>query len=203
LWMYLPAILFFTGIVSGIYPAFYISRIEVVTILKGTLQFGKRNPLTKIFLGLQIVLALLLITSAVLFTQNSNYVSKRNWGYNQHQAMYAAVPNYGGFDQLRSAVSQDPDVISMAGAAQHLGKGNVTTIVRIGTSNEPVDELAVDAHYLETMGIQLTQGRNFKDQSENDKRSIIVNELFAQSLNLSETVARQLKSIVFRMILLV
>ncbi|NOS91683.1 MAG: FtsX-like permease family protein [Cyclobacteriaceae bacterium] len=193
LWIYLPAILFFTGILSGIYPAFYISRFEVVTILKGTLQFGKRNPLTKVFLGLQIVLALLLITSAVLFTQNSDYVSKRSWGYNQHQAMYVAVPNYAGFDKLRATVSEDPDVLSVAGSAQHLGRGNVTTIVRLGTRNEPVDELAVDAHYLETMGIQVLQGRNFKDQSESDKRSVIVNELFAQTMNLSEPVGATIK----------
>lgn len=193
LWIYLPAILFFTGILSGIYPAFYISRFEVVTILKGTLQFGKRNPLTKVFLGLQIVLALLLITSAVLFTQNSNYVAGRSWGYNQHQALYVAVPNYAGFEQLRTAVSQDPDVLSVAGAAQHIGRGHATTIVRIGTRNESVDELAIDAHYLETMGIQLTQGRNFRDQSENDKRSIIINELCAQTLNLSEPIGSSIK----------
>ncbi len=193
LWMYLPAILFFTGILSGIYPAFYISRFEIVTILKGTLQFGKRNPLTKVFLGLQIVLALLLITSAVLFTQNSNYVADRSWGYNQHQAMYVAVPNYSGFDQLRTAFSQNPNVISLAGAAQHLGKGNLNTIIRLGSRNESVDELAIDAQYLETMGIQLLAGRNFKDQSENDKRSIIVNELFVATLNLSEPVGSSIK----------
>ena len=193
LWVYLPAILFFTGILSGIYPAFYISRFEVVTILKGTLQFGKRNPLTKVFLGFQIVLALLLITSAVLFTKNSNYVAKRSWGYNQHQAMYVAVPNYSAFDKLRTAVSQDPNVLSVAGAGQHVGRGHITTIIRLGTRNDPVDELAIDAHYLETMGIQLAQGRNFKDQSENDKQSVIVNELFAQTLNLSEPVGTSIK----------
>ena len=193
LWIYLPAILFFTGIVSGIYPAFYISRFEVITILKGTVQFGKRNPLTKVFLGFQIVLALLLITTAVMFTQNNSYISKRSWGYNQHQALYVSVPNFSGFENLKAAVSQNPNVLSVAGSSQHLGKGNTTSIIRIGTKQEVVDAFGVDAHYLETMGVQILHGRNFKDRSENDKRSIIVNEFFVQSLAMTEPVGQSIK----------
>ncbi len=193
LWIYLPAILLLTGIASGIYPAFYISRFEVITILKGTIQFGKRNPLTKVFLCLQMVLSLLVITTAVMFTQNNMYVSNRSWGYNQHQALYVSIPNFSGFENLQTAVSQNPKILSTAGSSQHLGKANTTSIVRIGTKQEVADALGVDARYLETMGVQILQGRNFKDQSENDKRTVIINELFAQSLAIAEPVGQSIK----------
>jgi ABC-type antimicrobial peptide transport system permease subunit len=193
LWIYLPAILLLTGIASGIYPAFYISRFEVIAILKGTIQFGKRNPLTKVFLCLQMVLSLLVITTAVMFTQNNMYVSNRSWGYNQHQALYVSIPNFSGFENLQTAVSQNPKILSTAGSSQHLGKANTTSIVRIGTKQEVVDALGVDARYLETMGVQILQGRNFKDQSENDKRTVIINELFAQSLAIVEPVGQSIK----------
>jgi putative ABC transport system permease protein len=75
LWIFLPLILLITSIVSGIYPSFYISRFQVVSILKGNVKFGQRNPLTKIFLGFQLVLCCVFITCSVLFTQNTHYLT--------------------------------------------------------------------------------------------------------------------------------
>ena len=46
LWIYLSAILLFTSIASGIYPSLYISNFQVAGILKGTVKFGQKNPLT-------------------------------------------------------------------------------------------------------------------------------------------------------------
>ncbi|MEJ0033472.1 MAG: FtsX-like permease family protein [Bacteroidota bacterium] len=91
LWMYLLAILLITGIASGAYPAFYISRFQVVGIFRGVVKFGTKNPITKIFLGVQLVLACLFIASAVAFTENSWYIEKRPWGYNQADVLYSVV----------------------------------------------------------------------------------------------------------------
>ena len=92
LWIFLPAVLLFTSIASGIYPSLYISKFNVVGIFKGSVEFGRKNPLTKIFLGVQLVLSCIFLTSAVMFTQNSRYLAKRSWGYNQQQVLYAIVP---------------------------------------------------------------------------------------------------------------
>ena len=43
LWLFLGTILIATGLISGIYPAFYIAKFEVVKIFKGTVKFGKKK----------------------------------------------------------------------------------------------------------------------------------------------------------------
>src|SRR5690606_13840148 len=91
LWIFLVSLLLFTGIVSGIYPAFYISKFDVVKIFKGSVRFGKKNPLTKLFLVVQLVLACITITCSVVFTQNNTYLNNRPWGYNASGAMYIEV----------------------------------------------------------------------------------------------------------------
>jgi putative ABC transport system permease protein len=54
-----------------------------------------------------------------------------------------------------------------------------------------VNRLSVDANYFETMGLQLKEGRGFIKDSENDKQAVVVNELLAMNLNLTEPIGQQ------------
>jgi putative ABC transport system permease protein len=193
LWIYLIAILLFTGVAAGIYPAFYISKFEVIKILKGSVQFGQKNPLTKLFLGFQLIIACILITSAVMFTQNTSYLSKRNWGYNQESVLYAGVPDHASFEQLNAVMARDPNVISTAGSSHHLGKNYTTAVVHMPDRQYEVDQLSVDANYFETMGLHRQDGRVFKENFASDKQAIVVNELFVKSLALKSPIEQTLK----------
>lgn len=193
LWIYLTSILLLTGIMAGIYPAFYISKFEVVQIIKGSVQFGQKNPLTKLFLGFQLIISCILITSAVMFTQNTAYLSKRSWGYNQETVLYVNVPDHSSFEQLNAAMAQHPNVLSISGSSHHLGRNNITTVVHRPDRQYEVDQLSVDANYFETMGLHLQHGRVFKDFYESDKQAVVVNELFAKSMVLEQPIEQSFK----------
>ncbi len=193
LWIYLISIMLFTAIASGIYPAFYISKFEVIRILRGSVQFGKKNPLTKIFLGVQLILACLFVTSAVMFTQNTSYLASRSWGYNQEAALYMKVPDLAAFEQVSAAMASDPNVLTISGSVNHLGKSHATVIVHLNGHQNEVDQLSVEPNYFETMGIHLQQGRVFKDHHESDKQTVLVNESFAVSLGLEQPVGQLFK----------
>ena len=183
LWLFLVAVLFITGMISGLYPALYISRFEVVNILKGSSKFGTQNPMNKILLGFQLILACILVTCAVMFTQNTDYVAKRNWGYNQNDALYAEVHSQQAYEQLYAAMAQNPNVTAIAGSANHIGKNYGTTVVKLPPNKEyEVERLGVDANYFATMGITLVKGRSFNLHPEADKHSVIVNEEFLKNL---------------------
>lgn len=186
LWLYLAAVLLFTGIASGIYPAFYISKFQVVGILKGSVKFGKKNPITKILLTFQLILACILITAAVMFTQNSAYLANRSWGYNQLQTLYAEVPDQSAFEQLSAVMEQYPEVISISGSKHHLGKNQTTAIIHLPDHEYEVDQLSVDANYFETMGLKLNVGRTFNKDDKSDRKSVVVNETFIKNIGLSQ-----------------
>jgi ABC-type antimicrobial peptide transport system permease subunit len=182
LWIYLPIILLITSIASGIYPAIYISHFQATTILKGSVKFGQRNLLTKVFLCFQLVFACVFITMSVMFTQNTDYMSKRSWGYNQSDGLYALVPDQSSFEQLSTIMSQNPDVVSISGSAHHIGRSHKSTVLHFPSRNYEVDQLEVDAKYYETMGLQLKDGRWFNDFEGSDQQSVVINETLANTL---------------------
>jgi len=202
LWVYLPAILLVTAVASGLYPSLYISKFQVVGILKGSVRFGKKNPLTKVFLVLQLILACIFVTGAVMFSQNTAYLTHRSWGYNEHQALYVNLPDAAAYEKLEALLSRDPDVVSISGSVEHLGRSHVTAIVRTPSHPFEVDQLSVDARYFKTMGLQLAAGRVFADHSEEDERTIVVNNLLVQNLALKDPVGQMVRidSIQYRII---
>ena len=183
LWIYLPVILLLTSIASGIYPSLYISRFQVVGILKGAVKFGQKNPLAKIFLSFQLIMACVFITMAVMFTQNNSYLAKRSWGYNNGETLYAVVPDQASYEQLSARMSQHADVLSISGSTHHIGKKNTTTVLHFPQREYEVDQLSVDAKYFETMGLELKAGRVFNDHDGSDRHAVVVNELLGNNLH--------------------
>ena len=193
LWIFLPAVLLFTSIASGIYPSLYISKFNVVGIFKGSVQFGRKNPLTKTFLGIQLVLSCIFLTSAVMFTQNSSYLAKRSWGYNQQDVLYAIVPDQFAYEELHALLTQEPDVLSISGSKDHLGKSNTGAVLQFPDGELEVDQFAVDANYFETMGIPLLKGRMFNDHEGSDKQAIVANELLVKNMGWAQPIGQQFK----------
>jgi putative ABC transport system permease protein len=190
LWLFLSAVLMLTGVVSGLYPAFYIARFEVITIFKGSVRFGTSNPLTKTFLGFQLVLACVLITGAVIFTQNASFLYKKDWGYQQKSTLYVPVPDRSAFEQLQAKMVQHPQVLSISGSAHHLGKEVGSAVVHLPDRKYEVLQLGVDAHYFETMGLQLQAGRLFREHPDGDRQAVVVNELLVKTMNLQKPIGQ-------------
>ena len=192
IWLFLIALALLTGIISGLYPAFYISKFEAGKVFAGSQQFGRKNPLTKLFLGAQLVLACMTITSGVVFTQNNTFQNNRSWGYDPHGALYMELPDQKAFDKFYSVMSQNSNVLSITGSKDHLGK-NVSSVLLRKDDNKhfEVNRLSVDAAYFETMGLDLKEGRVFTKNSENDKQTVVINELLAKNLNLEKPIGHQ------------
>lgn len=194
LWIFLGVVFVFTSIASGIYPSIYISGFNVVGILKGSVRFGRKNPLTKIFLGLQLVLACIFLTCAVMFTQNSNYLAKRSWGYDQSVVLYAIPPDQSGFEELQAKMEQHPDVLLTAGSSHHIGKASSQRVIHLPEHEYEVEQLAVGANYFETLSLPLLQGRFFHSQEGSDQDAVVVNEMLVETMGWKDPIGQ-----VFRM----
>ncbi|MEO1053280.1 MAG: ABC transporter permease [Bacteroidota bacterium] len=193
LWIMLPSVLIFTALVSGSYPALYISRFQAATIFKGSFSLGRRGWLTKVFLGFQLTLACILISVAVMFTQNTIYQNNRSWGYDQTGVVYAHLENQAAFEKLYGAMHQHANVLSISGAKHHLGKAHGAIELEAPERKYEVYEMLVDSNYFETIGLSLAEGRAFRDHAKSDDQAIIINETLINHLELAEPIGSLFK----------
>jgi len=194
LWIFLTVVLISTGILSGLYPAFYISHFNVVSIFKGATRFGQQNFLSKVLLGFQLVLACIIITSAVMFTQNTFYVRERSWGYDPRECLYVELPHMQAFEHLKNVMSQHSNVVRVAGATHHVGRSAAKKNVTLPPQQHvEVHNLGVDADYFETLQIVFKEGRPFHADTESDQKSTIVNETFVRQANWNNALGQRVE----------
>ncbi len=193
LYIFLIAIVLLTGFISGMYPSIYVARFHAVSIMKGSLKFGRKNLLTKVLLGFQLILSCLLISIGVMFTLNQDYIANRDWGYKQQQAIYIKLPGFSAYEQLREQLAQDPNIRQIAGSMHHLGQERQSVIIDRPDRAYEVQALAVSSSYFETMSLRLKEGRFFRTKHAADQHKVIINETLATNLKLTKPIGEVIK----------
>jgi len=190
---FLFGVLIFTGIAAGSYPAFYISRFEPVTILKGTQKFGGTNNLTRILLGLQFSISLISIVSAIGFLQNARYQRAYDLGFDARGSLIAWVENQSEFDTYRNALQQNPAIASIAGARSGIFSNRTNDPVKYESQQIEVDIIDVGDNYLPTMNLKLVEGRDFIKDSETDRNeSIIITQKMANAFGWDKPIGKEI-----------
>ncbi|MDX1628337.1 MAG: ABC transporter permease [Fulvivirga sp.] len=191
--LFLIGLLAFTGLIAGSYPAFYISKFEPASILKGTQKFGGTSPFTRILLTLQLTIALLGVISAFAFVKNASYQKNFDLGYEGDGIIHVAFNNGNEYEVYRNAVVNDPKVQAYSGSTHQLMESYRNDPVRYEDREEEVDILSVDENYLKTMDMKLIAGRNFEPDSKNDQEeSIIITQEMAKVFGWEEPLGKRI-----------
>ncbi|MBK8561925.1 MAG: ABC transporter permease [Saprospiraceae bacterium] len=192
IWLFLLGLLAFTGIVSGAYPALYISSFETVSIFKGKSDFSTKSKLTKVFLCLQFVLAFSAVMLGVLVTSMASYWKDLPWGYQPEQTLVVRLDEPGQFDKLRNEALQNPNVKHIGSAVSHIGEGMDMVDAKVAGKDERMVRYQVGLGYFEAMGLGLTQGRFFDAQRRSeDELSIVVNQAFLKENEIKSPLGQQ------------
>ncbi|MBA4056454.1 MAG: hypothetical protein C0490_17190 [Marivirga sp.] len=176
-------VLLFVAIVSGAYPALYVSSFSPVSILRGKEKFGSKSLLSKILLSVQFTLSFTTVVSCLVFINSSHHFEQKDWGYGHSQHVFTALRNVEQYNALKDLVSQNKNVVSFAGAESHFGYAEHSTTVNVNEAQVNVTRMEVGYNYLETMDVKLKHGRFFDRKIESDKKeSVIINEAFVRKM---------------------
>jgi len=175
--------LLFTVLVSGAYPAMYVSSFNSVKILRGKEKFGSKGLFSKILLTFQLTLSIICVMGCLLFVGSGTYYINKDWGYDPSQTVAVRLYNPNQYEKLRTLISSETSVMSYAGSSIQIGKNIITTSVSVKEENNKAVKFNVGFKYLQSMNIRLKEGRFFDENIQSDKEeSAIVNETFVRRM---------------------
>lgn len=170
------------GILSGSYPAFYLSRFDPNEVLKGKASGSRgshflRSGLTVLQLGISIIL---IIGTLVMYRQ-IHYMLSKDLGFDSDKVMVLSRAEALGaqVESFKQELLQIPEVVSVSASTAVPGRSNNN--MGFGINTRPGESFLlqttwVDYDFLETYGIRLSQGRFFDPRMQTDQTAVLVNE---------------------------
>ncbi len=194
LWVFLGGLPMLTALVSGLYPAVYLSGFQPIAVLKGKTTIGSGSRFTRLLLTAQLGLSCLALVVGLVMTRNAYYQREADFGYDLEGVAVTEVDNERAFTALSQVIAQHPQVRGVGGAAQHLGESSYPATLK-GESQALKAQVAHvgGQAYLDAMGVGLVRGRHFHDGPADREASVLVNQTLANALHLKEPVGRQIQ----------
>nr|WP_299170861.1 ABC transporter permease [uncultured Allomuricauda sp.] len=205
LW-FLPVVLasaLIIGVIAGLYPAFYLSAFRPVNVLKGSVTVGTKSiGLRNGLVIFQFAASVILIVSTLVIHNQMDFILNKEVGYDKDQVVLLEGTYILGnnAENFKEQLLQLPQIDQVTLGSYLPIDGfwrNQTTFNKVGDGSESNGILSqtwqVDYDYIKTLGINVTQGRDFSKQFASDSvNSVIINQKLVHDLGLEDPLGKQL-----------
>lgn len=188
------------GILSGIYPAFYLSSFRPVLVLKNGFAGGSSRSISRnLLVVFQFSVSILLMIGTITVYQQINFMKNKDLGFEEEhvlvvpqvQALLARV----SFQTVRDEFLRIPGVKNVAGSSLVPTRGvqNAIFYPEGFTREQPqkLTRLDIEPNYLDTMAMDITAGRNFSLEMKTDPdEALLINQTTANLFGWTEPIGK-------------
>jgi putative ABC transport system permease protein len=191
---------FVTGLVSGSYPALFMSSLNPIVVLKGSLKFRRGATLfRKGLVVFQFALSIVLILGMIIVYRQIDYIHNKNLGFTREDLLYMPLEgdlpkNLDAFKQellgqagIKAVTTSGHSPIEVGSSTMGVRWPGKDTTKQLLFSNSPVT-----FDYIKTMGIELVAGRDFSPEFGLDSNNYLINEAAARQIGYKEPVGKEL-----------
>ena len=187
------------GVVVSLYPAWYITKFSPAFVIKGDFSASKSGRILRYTLvGVQYTISIALIICSFFIYRQHQYMLSRDMGFYKENLLVATIPyeavngawsfesDYTKRDALMDKLYQNPQIKAIAWGRGEFTNSRMqwTRPIENGES-EVFNVYAVSWNFLDVMGIQIVDGRNFTTTDEQSETgALIFNQTAAKNLNI-------------------
>jgi len=179
------------GLVSGSYPALYLSRFMPARILKSTLRPGRRGAtLRKVLVVVQFTISIVMIIGTIQVFEQLRYLKNKDLGFRGKDILVLSIRDKEFLKSVaafKEELLRSPSILGVATSSAVPGTSHGKTVFRVEDDSQmrehAIAPLLVDHDFLGLMGIELAEGRNFDRTMETDaKEGFVVNQALAAKM---------------------
>ncbi|MDW3191491.1 MAG: ABC transporter permease [Cytophagales bacterium] len=186
------------GLLSGLYPAFALSRFTPMNAIKGADKAGKKQGIRSLLVVFQFVCSIVIIIGASVVYGQLNFMLSKDLGFDQHQVMVIKKPSWLGDDyqNFKQTLLAHPNVQQVSRSQTVPGKSYDIRSYRRKGDNETFLFLNNQIQYdhQEVFGFELVQGRFFSKDFPSDSNAVVINETAASKFGFEDPIGQQLTS---------
>ena len=183
-WLAMLGLLLIAGFVSGSYPAIFLSSLQPIRVLKGSLRFsGGATFFRKGLVVFQFTLSMMFLVGMIVIYRQMDYIQTKNLGYDRENLVY--LPLEGDLAQkyalFKMEAEKSPGITSISKIRQaptelHNHMGDLKWVEK--DPNRVISFVSTDVGYdfVKTMKLELAEGRDFSRDFPTDSTGFIVNE---------------------------
>lgn len=194
-------IIVFTGVVSGSYPALYLSHFNPAIVLKGKINSGMGELLARKGLVIfQFIVSVTLIVSVLVIYKQIEFLQSKSLGYDRDNLVYFG--NHGKLFESRETFLEEmkriPGIVDASTIAHdmtghHSGTYGVEWPGKNQEDKTEFEHAAVNFGMIETLGVEVIAGRTFSREFGTDSTAIIFNEAAIKFMGLDDPVGKTVK----------
>lgn len=190
-----------TGFLAGSYPAFYLSRLRPVHILKGKLDHSLAGLWArKGLIVFQFTISAGFIIAVLVVNRQVTFVETKQPGYNKENVICFEMEGRVAekFNTFLAGLKAIPGVLNASSIEQQIiiptqmPSGIVTWDGKNTDGAIRFYHLPVNYGLIETLGIQLASGRSFSKDHSTDSTGVILNEAAVRVMGLTNPIGKEI-----------